>query len=390
MKTPADIAIVGAGMIGATAALALADAGFDCVLLAAQPVAPLTRDALTDRFVLALNARSLALLDAVRVRAAIAPVDLHPFEAMCVWDGVRGGRLRFDAAELGVSALGWIAFQQAALDALHARIATHDRIRIEAPQRVTGLEVHADHAVLRCASGLSISARLVIGADGQDSAVRALAGIGTTGHAYRQSAIVANVTHAIAHADTAWQVFLPEGPLAFLPLADGRSSIVWTTSEARARDLMALDDAAFLAELHRASDDVLGAFGATGPRAATPLVMAHAREYVAPRIVLVGDAAHRAHPLAGQGANVGCADLVSLIDVLSRAQARGEDVGHPLVLARHARARRGEVTVMLAAFDGLNRLFSNASPTLAAARSWGLSQVDGAGGLKRWFARQAM
>jgi 2-octaprenylphenol hydroxylase len=220
--------------------------------------------------------------------------------------------------------------------------------------------------------------------------VRDRAGIAVRGWAYDQQAIVANVGVEHWHQETAWQRFLPTGPLAFLPLLDGRCAVVWSVAESRAQELLRLDEAGFRTALEEAFEHRLGAIRAVGPRASFPLRLQHAEHYVLPRLALVGDAAHAVHPLAGQGVNLGLMDAAELTAALEAARVRGRDLGGPWALRRYERARRGENTLMLAAMDGIKRLFSNRILPVAAARSAGLVLVDRIAPAKHLFMRQAL
>jgi 2-octaprenylphenol hydroxylase len=220
--------------------------------------------------------------------------------------------------------------------------------------------------------------------------VRSRAGIASRGWLYDQQAIVANVQVQEWHGETAWQRFLPTGPLAFLPLLDGRCSIVWSATASRAEELLALEEADFRARLEEASDGRLGAIGEIGPRAAFGLRMEHAEQYVKPRLALIGDAAHAVHPLAGQGVNLGFLDAAALAAALAEAKDRHRDIGGLWTLRRYERARRGDNLLMLAAMDGFNRLFSNAVAPLAVGRSAGLSLIDRLAPIKHLFMRHAL
>jgi 2-octaprenylphenol hydroxylase len=240
---------------------------------------------------------------------------------------------------------------------------------------------------LRLADGRHLVAKLLLGADGAQSTLRQLAGIETAGHSYAQSALVAHVRTTLPHRRTAWQRFLPTGPLAFLPLADGRSSIVWSLPQAETDRLKAQGAAAFAHELTRASDGVLGECALVTGIKSFPLQLRYALQYVRRGLALLGDAAHAVHPLAGQGLNLGLMDAAVLADVLESA---GDAAGDLRVLRRYERWRKSENMLSATLFDGFDRLFSNAHPALTALRSFGLSSVERAPLAKREFARRAL
>jgi 2-octaprenylphenol hydroxylase len=230
----------------------------------------------------------------------------------------------------------------------------------------------------------------VIAADGADSPTRALAGLSVTGSAYPQDAVVAHLTPAQAHGRAARQRFLPGGPLALLPLADGRVSLVWSTAPEHAADLIAMDDAAFGRAVTQASDAVLGDLTASGPRARFPLRRFQAHSYVATRFALVGDAAHTVHPLAGQGVNQGFLDVARLIEEIGAALKAGEDPGDARALGRYARARRAENVLVGGALDGLWHLFADERGGVRTLRRTGLGLVNRSGMLKRFFVGRAL
>jgi 2-octaprenylphenol hydroxylase len=229
----------------------------------------------------------------------------------------------------------------------------------------------------------------VIGADGPRSRVRQQASIDLTAWGYAQQAIVATVAPEQSHASTAWQRFLATGPLAFLPLADGRCSIVWSVDSEQADILLAHEDARFLEALATAFGDRLGAVVATSTRAAFPLQRAHAKRYVDSRIALIGDAAHTVHPLAGQGVNLGLLDAAVLAEVLLDADGAGRDIGSVPVLRRYERWRKGDNLAMLAVTDGLKRLFGNSMVAVARMRNLGLDVTDSVRPVKNMFMRRA-
>jgi 2-octaprenylphenol hydroxylase len=231
---------------------------------------------------------------------------------------------------------------------------------------------------------------LLVAADGSASAVRSLLRAPVTDFSYGQHAVVTHVVTEKPHAETAWQRFLPGGPLAFLPLTDGRSSVVWSTPSEQAEALLEEPEDSFLRELQVASGGVLGAFESVAGRASFPLRAAHVRRYAYPRVALVGDAAHTVHPLAGQGMNLGLLDAAALAEVLEQAVAEGQDAGDLRVLRGYERRRKGGNLKMLLALDGLHRVFRLTGPVLPRLRALGMSAVDATPLAKRFLMREAL
>lgn len=385
---PLDVAVVGGGMVGAATALALARAGFTVALVdAREPAAWAVADDV-DLRVVGLAPSSVILLDRLGVWAAIRDARASGYERMVVWDAENGATLRFDAADEGRDVLGYIV-ENNLVQATLWHALDDAGVRRIVPGDVVGYSERDDRAQLELADGQFVSARVVVAADGADSPLRAMAGIGTHGRDYAQRGVVAHVTTTHPHERTAWQRFLPSGPLAFLPLADGRSSIVWTLPESEAARVMALDDAAFRDALGVASDFRLGPIVSVGRRAAFPLRLRLADRYQAGRLVLLGDAAHAVHPLAGQGVNLGLRDVEELRDTLVAARDAGRDIAAPHVLRRYARRRNSADGLDAWSFDALGRIYAWRSPPLVAARGLGVRLVDGLTPLKRKLARHA-
>lgn len=385
-----DAIVVGAGVVGATLALGLAREGARVALVEARRAPDWTPEAPRDLRVYALAPASVDLLQRLGAWEAIRAARAHPYREMRVWDAAAPGELHFRAADVGVEALGHIVEQAAIQHGLRLALGREAGIELHCPARVVGLEQSAERAALELDDGAILSAPLAIAADGADSPLRTLAGIDAGGHGYGQRGLVAFVETERPHLDTAWQRFLPSGPLALLPCAGGLGSIVWTLPEAEAERLLALDDAAFGAAVERAFGGRFGAMRVASPRAAFPLRLQLARRYVAGRVALAGDAAHVVHPLAGQGVNLGLQDVAELIAAVAAARSAGADAGSALRLRRYERSRRSENAIAARAFDGINRLFSNDAvlPTLLRGPALGL--VDRLGPLKRLFARHAM
>jgi 2-octaprenyl-6-methoxyphenol hydroxylase len=285
-------------------------------------------------------------------------------------------------------------------EALTRRLGALPTILRLAPDRLAVLERSGAGVSARTESGAAISARLVIAADGRGSMLRRDAGISVQSWDYPQSGIVCSVGHELPHEGVAHEHFLPAGPFAMLPMIDGplvsdgvachRSSLVWTERREVAEKVMTLDDAAFAEELTRRFGDSLGRLEVRGRRWCYPLSLSHAERYRAVRLALIGDAAHAIHPIAGQGLNLGIRDVAALAEVLVDAARLGLDIGQEDHLARYERWRRFDATALVAATDGLNRLFSNDLAPVRVARDLGLAAVDRLPAVKRLFMRHAM
>ena len=383
-----DVAVVGGGMVGAAAALALARAGFAVALLEARAPAPWRVDAEVDLRVVGLAPSSIALLDEMVVWTSIREARASAYRHMHVWDAASGASIDFDAAAEGRDMLGCIVENSLVQWTLWQALETAG-VRRLCPAEVTAFESRGDRIQLQLADGATLSAAVLVAADGAASPLRQLAGIGTRGRDYAQRAVVAHVGTERAHESTAWQRFLAGGPLALLPLADGRSSLVWSLPEAEAQRVLALDDRRFCDELGAASDFRLGRITGTTPRAAFPLKLQLAQGYQAERFVLLGDAAHAVHPLAGQGVNLGLRDVVELRDTLLAARRAGQDIGMAHVLRRYARRRRSADTLDALGFDALARVYAWQWPPLVAARAIGVRLLDRLPPLKRRLSDHA-
>ncbi len=303
-------------------------------------------------------------------------------------EGAERFALIFDSAEIEEGPIGHMLEDRF----LHAALlAAMQRPRDPYPRHVRHRpprHARRRHA-RRCRTGATLSARLLVGADGRQSGVARRAGIGRVGWCYGQTALVAAIGHERPHGGIAHQFFMPTGPLAILPLPGNRSSIVWSEPTASAAAIAALDDGAFLDVVRPRFGDFLGKLSLAGPRFTYPLSLTMAHDYVAPRIALVGDSAHGVHPIAGQGLNMGLRDVAALAEVLVEAHRRGEDIGAVDVLDRYQSWRRFDATAMGLGMDGVNRLFSNDNPILRAGRGLGMGAITAIGPLRRGFMRQA-
>ena len=367
-----DAAIVGGGVVGAACALALSQQGLQVTLIEdAEPPAWQSSDA--DPRVYAFAPDNAALFESLGVWTAVRDARAHPYRRMRVWDAAGGDELRFDADAFAVKQLGWIIEHALLQDRLWTAL-RQSNVVVRCPARVVALEKENDDASNQSASndsvtlelddGLRIEARIAIAADGGRSTLRELAGIGMKTEDYGQRGVVAYVATERSHEDTAWQRFLPTGPLAFLPCAPwpdaaNVSSIVWTLPDAEAARVIALDDMAFAEAITRALASRLGDVRPLTQRIAFPLRRQLADAYVAGRVLAIGDAAHVVHPLAGQGVNLGLRDVSALRDAVATAQSRRTDWTAPHRLARWARARRSDAAASAYAFSAINRVFSN-------------------------------
>jgi 2-octaprenyl-3-methyl-6-methoxy-1,4-benzoquinol hydroxylase/2-octaprenylphenol hydroxylase len=385
-----DVAVVGGGMVGAATALALARAGFATALIEARAPSPWSLQDEVDLRVVGLAPSSIALLDDLGVWASIRDSRAGPYAHMHVWDAATGATIHFDAAADGRDLLGYIVENNLVQWTLWQAL-EEAGVRRLCPAHVSGYEVFEDRVQLTLAGADTdvLSARLLVAADGAGSPLRSMAGIDTEGRDYAQRGVVAHVRTERPHEGTAWQRFLDTGPLALLPLADGRSSIVWSLPEAEAQRVLSLDDQAFCDELGVASDFRLGRIIASTKRAAFPLRLQLASSYQAERFVLLGDAAHTVHPLAGQGVNLGLRDVVELRDTLVAAREAGSDIAAAHVLRRYARRRRSADTFDALGFDALARIYAWQSPALVAARGLGVRLVNKLSPIKRRLAEHA-
>ncbi len=389
----AEVLIVGGGMVGMSLAAALGGAGLEvAVLERAGPEALV--DAAADGRASAIAFGSRRVLDGIGVWTRLAAA-AEPILDIRVSDGASPLFLHYDHREVGGAPLGYIAENRALRTALLAHIGSLATVSLLAPAALAGLARRSGAVEARLADGRLVKARLVVAADGRDSALRREAGIAVTRWSYPQIGIVCTMGHARPHRGVAHERFLPAGPFAVLPMTDDprdghRSSIVWTERRDRAPLMLGLDDAAFSAELARRFGPHLGAVRVLGGRWSYPLSLLHAETYVGERLALIGDAAHAVHPIAGQGLNLGLRDVAALAQSVVDARRLGLDIGGAEALRDYQRWRRADTVLLMAVTDGLNRLFSNDVAPVRFMRDLGLAAVDRAPPLKRLFMRQAM
>jgi 2-octaprenyl-6-methoxyphenol hydroxylase len=396
-----DVCIVGAGPVGGTLACRLAQGGARVAVIDRAALPPMEHPDFDGR-AYAIAAGSRRLLEAAGLWNAL-PQPSGPILDIRVSDGRIGRRasplhLHFDhthAAPPGeATPFGWMVEARSLRVALNATLHTLPGLHLFAPAEAI---VHRgeDHATVTVANGPTITARLVVAAEGRNSPLRDQAGIPVTRAAYGQRGIVCAIAHEKPHHGLALEHFLPSGPFAQLPMAPSAgepnlSAIVWTERTATADRIAAMNDAQFTREVARRLGSQLGAIRLVGRRWTYPLGAMHAQRYTSTRLALIGDAAHGIHPIAGQGLNLGFRDIMALSDLVLSALDAGQDPGTPAILAAYQRRRRPDNLAMLAATDALDRLFSTNNPLLRTARDLGIAAVDRLPTLKKVFMRAAM
>jgi 2-octaprenyl-6-methoxyphenol hydroxylase len=392
MTRDADVLIVGGGLNGPLLGLALARAGLRVTVLDARSE-PERADPAFDGRAYALALASVRLLRAMGLWSALE-AEAQPILGVRAMDGRLGEApspraLAFDHAELEEGPLGAMVEDRHLRSLLLRVMAAEQGLVHRAGAQVVAQAAGPGGAEVTLADGARLTARLLVGCDGRDSGTARRAGIRRLGWSYGQTALVCAIAHDRPHEGVARQIFLPAGPVAVLPLTGNRSSIVWTESADAAAAIAALDDTGYMGALALRLGDAVGRFSLAGDRYAYPLGLSLAQSFVAERVVLVGDAAHGIHPIAGQGLNLGFRDVAALAEVLTEAVRRGEDIAGAPVLARYQQWRRADAVAMALATDGFNRLFSNDNALLRGARDMGLSVAGSVPMLRRMFMREA-
>ncbi len=389
-----DIVIVGGGIVGLTLANELIDTEFSVALVERSELKPVNEE--PDCRVSAINRIALQRYSQTGVFDSPLAERLCAFEKMFVWDQTGAGQIQFDSAELGVPELGAIVENNVLQQMLLKRVLAAGNIHYLCPQEITDIHYPVSEdallatSLLRLASGREIRATLLVAADGVHSRVRAAAGIEHFSKAYQQQGLVCNVTTSEKHQHTAWQCFMPSGPLAFLPLFTGQCSIVWSLDEEEAQQLMSLENGAFSTALAEAAQYKLGEIRAVGQRYLFPLSHGHVQEYVKPGLALIGDAAHNIHPLAGQGANLGIADAFALAEVLLTAKKAKRQWSALHTLSKYQRRRKGANQIMENSMTGFKELFGNNNTLVSEIRNAGLLLIDSLPAVKYRIIKQAL
>lgn len=392
MTHDADILIVGGGLNGPALALALAQGGLKVCVVDARPARSRAQERFDGR-AYALALASSRVLGALGMWQGLAP-RTQPIRGIRASQG-RSGQgasplfLGFDASEIEDDAMGFMVEDRYLYGAFLDAMAAQENITLISGTRVVAHDTTPTGARVTLDTGQELTASLLVGCDGRDSAIAQRTGIKRWGHEYGQTALVCAIAHERPHDGIAHQFFMPHGPLAILPLPGNRSSIVWSEKTEIAQAIQALDDAAYLETLRPRFGDFLGNISLDGDRFSYPLKLTIAERFVDQRIALVGDAAHGVHPIAGQGLNLGLRDVAALAEVVIEAKRRGEDFASTLVLERYQEWRRFDTVRMAMGMDAVNALFSNDNPLLDAARGLGMGVINALPGARRFFIREA-
>ena len=392
MDFDTDIAIVGGGLNGPTLALALAQIGLRVTLIDRLPAAT-REDAAFDGRSYALALTSTRMLGALGIWDNVKS-HAQPMLEIKVTDGRAGEGpspffMHFDHAEIEEGPMGHMVEDRHLRRALAEAVSAEARITRLDGETVIAQDAAPAGVTLTLEDGKTLRTRLVVGADGRASGTATRAGIKRIGWDYAQTALVCAIAHEKPHHGVAHQFFMPPGPLAILPLTENRSSIVWSETAANAAHIHALADEGYLDVLRPRFGDFLGEISLAGARYTYPLSLSLAHSMVAPRVVLLGDAAHGVHPIAGQGLNAGMRDVAALAEVIADAQRRGQDVGSTTVLEQYQLWRRFDNTALALATDSFNRLFSNDNPLLRLARDVGMAAINALPDARRGFMREA-
>ncbi len=390
-----DVLIVGAGVAGLSLATALGREGFKIVVIDGAPRPERPSEARNmadwDLRVSALTPASISFLTKLGAWQNIPANRTGRYHRMQVWDAQGTGSIGFDAEEIQAPFLGHIVENRLTLQALLDCVDHCSGVEVMWGQGLESM-IHTNAGwKIECSSGQRYCAPLTVGADGARSRVRELIAMPTRQWSYHQNAIVGTVALQSGHLNTCWQVFLDSGPLALLPLADPEKvAIVWSLDEAEHDHIAALPDQAFLHALNRALGQDAPVVAGIGPRASFPLQQVHAVDYIDQGLVLVADAAHSIHPLAGQGINLGLSDVRVLASELASGKAHGLLVSDPVLLKRYQRQRKAENLAMMAAMEAFKRCFGSQNPLAVLARNVGFNVVDQQSWMKRWFMEQAL
>lgn len=408
--TDVDLIVIGGGIVGGVLAALMAESDFSIAVVDSNPsnklqdVEKTSSTSASDNLateeidpnnidprVFAITRASEQIFKAARIWEEIQQSPMGHFREIQVWDANGTGNIHFDSQSLCEPTLGYIIENRIIQAAINNRLGKLNNVISHCPASLEQLEVKVDKAEVVLNNGTRTSAKLIVGADGANSRVRELANINSTTYDYQQTALVCTVKSQIAHHDTARQRFLSTGPLAFLPLSEPHTcSIVWSTTPEQAQELKEISDEEFRHSLEEAFESTLGRILQTGPRFTFPISRAHAKNYVKNRIALIGDAAHRVHPLAGQGANLGILDAATLAELLLLSGQQNNDIGKTSLLRKYERWRKGENLSVLMAMDGFKHAYGSSQNAIQKLRNMGMNVVNASPPIKRLIMLKAM
>ncbi len=385
-----DAVIVGGGMVGATLAAAIAHSSLKLAVVEAAEPKEFHNDQEYDLRVSAISIASQRMFEAVGAWQGMLDKRACPYRRMLVWDGQAAGKTLFESGDIYEPVLGNIIENRVIQLSLLDVVKSMDNIEWISPERVERIVEKPQEMLLELESGRIISGGLLVGADGANSVVRRLCGIDIEKTPYQQHALVATVETELPQQDITWQRFMPSGPQAFLPLRGHNASMVWYHSGEEVTRLKSLDENQFIREMEESFPERLGHIAGVRERGSFPLIKSHAKRYVKPRVVLIGDASHTIHPLAGQGVNLGLMDAAELTDVILASRNKDRDIGGLSALRKFERARRGYNTAMIAAMDVFHHAFKDQPYPIKRLRSSALNFADKAGPVKKLAMRYAM
>ena len=389
MSATTDVIVVGGGLVGTSCALALAQQGLQVTLLDSKsPSTPNVANQAWDSRIYAISPGNAAWLQSLGVWDSLNHERICAIENMQIWADVNTELLQFKSYEANATSLGFIVENRQLQQALWRALESAGVNLLTGLECIT-LKVERDQATLQVADGRSCSSKLVVAADGGNSWLRAQAGIPVQSHDYQQMGVVANFATELSPQNVARQWFREDGVLAWLPLPGKRISMVWSGANERAQHLLRLDAETLAAEVAAAGAHALGSLSTITNAVAFPLLMQTAHQLVQPRLVLVGDAAHQIHPLAGQGVNLGFRDVIVLTEVLSQKNTY-QDIGDVMLLRHYERARKPDMLTMRHLTHGLHSLFGNEQPVLKKVRNWGLALTNQQSALKKYLIKQAL
>ena len=390
MQDHFEVIIVGGGIVGATTACALAHADINVALIDAFNPQRQWLDNSVDLRVSALTKASQNILESMGVWEGMVERGLCAYKDMRIWDAKADGELHFDCADTEFNELGHIVENRVTVASLWDKLESLQSATCISGVKVSQIQPLEKGRRLVLDTGAEIDTDLVIAADGRDSALRSMMGIDVTGWSYQQDGLVATVTTENSHELTAWQRFLDEGPLAFLPLRTGQCSIVWTLKTNTAKEYLQLSDTEFLNKLEQASSGILGNLLEISPRASFPLRFQYANQYTDQSFALIGDAAHAMHPLAGQGANAGLLDAAALAELVIKTKQADRPLSSTKFLRQYERWRKGDNLLMMSSMDMINKTFVASSVPVISLRSMGMNKVNETPLIKNLLNHHAM